>query len=243
MNVEDKRYNYKEVFMAYFIAHRGLSIEECENTVEAFSLAAERAYYGVECDVHVTADKKFVIFHDDTTGRVCTQDISVEGSTSARLQALEFKAGKEYKIPTLEDYLSVICPSRSRAVIELKIPIERRHIMRIIEICKSYIPLERIIFISFHLENLVAVRNLLPEQEIQLLTCSLSDEIITVLKKYRFGADADRIIVTKEIVDKLHSYGIPVNVWTCDDGEEAAKFISWGVDFITTNNLSERHFK
>lgn len=228
--------------MAYFIAHRGLSSKECENTVNAFELAAKSEYYGVECDVHVTSDEKFVIFHDDCTGRMCTRDLSVEGSTLKQLQALSFKRGGEYKIPTLQDYLSVISSGGSRAVIELKNPMKQQYILRIIEICKQYIPLENVIFISFCHENLITVRSALPEQQIQLLTCSLTDEIITVLKKYSFGADADRIIVTKEIVDKLHAHNISVNVWTCDDRDEAAKFISWGVDFITTNTLSEKDF-
>ena len=52
------------------IAHRGLSAIECENTNAAFIAAGNRSYFGIETDVHVTADKRFVIIHDDTMKRV-----------------------------------------------------------------------------------------------------------------------------------------------------------------------------
>ena len=46
------------------VAHRGLSGIERENTCPAFIAAANRSYYGVETDVHVTQDGQFVILHD-----------------------------------------------------------------------------------------------------------------------------------------------------------------------------------
>ena len=52
------------------IAHRGLSGLERENTCAAFIAAANRSYYGIETDVHVTADGKYILIHDDDTTRV-----------------------------------------------------------------------------------------------------------------------------------------------------------------------------
>ena len=40
-----------------------------------------------------------------------------------------------------------------------------------------------------------------------------------------------------ENIEKLHSKGIKVNCWTCDDKEVAEKLVSYGVDFITSNIL------
>jgi len=39
-----------------WIAHRGLSSEAPENTLESFRLAALNGYYGIECDVQSTKD-------------------------------------------------------------------------------------------------------------------------------------------------------------------------------------------
>ncbi len=49
------------------IAHRGLSYIECENSMPSFVAAANRSYFGIETDVHVTSDGKYVIIHDDST--------------------------------------------------------------------------------------------------------------------------------------------------------------------------------
>ena len=52
------------------IAHRGVSGIERENTAAAFVAAGNRGYYGIETDVHVTKDGKYIIIHDDDTKRV-----------------------------------------------------------------------------------------------------------------------------------------------------------------------------
>lgn len=52
------------------IAHRGVSGIECENTAAAFVTAGNRSYFGIETDVHRTADGQYIIIHDDDTKRV-----------------------------------------------------------------------------------------------------------------------------------------------------------------------------
>ena len=70
------------------IAHRGLSGIERENSVSAFVAAGNRDYYGIECDVHVTKDGKYVIYHDDTTGRLCEKDLRIEETDYEELARL-----------------------------------------------------------------------------------------------------------------------------------------------------------
>ena len=43
-----------------FVAHRGVSGLECENTAAAFIAAGNRTYYGVETDIWRTSDGKFL---------------------------------------------------------------------------------------------------------------------------------------------------------------------------------------
>ena len=45
-------------------AHRGASGYAPENTLEAFELAVRQGAYGVELDVHITADGYLVVAHD-----------------------------------------------------------------------------------------------------------------------------------------------------------------------------------
>ena len=62
------------------VAHRGVSGLEKENTLAAFVAAGNRSYYGVETDVHRTADGKYVVIHDSDTARVSPLHVEIEKS-------------------------------------------------------------------------------------------------------------------------------------------------------------------
>ena len=218
------------------IAHRGLSGIEMENTSAAFKAACERSYYGIETDVHVTKDGKYIIFHDDGTGRLCEQNLIIEETDFEILRSLNFKDGIS-EMPTLSEYLQVVSRYKKVAVIELKKPMRENNIEEIIEICKREYTLDKIIFISFDIENLVAVRKLLPKQKIQLLADKFNGELIKSLKEYEFDLDIRYDLLTKEKIKELRENDIIINCWTCDDRQKAEELIGFGVDFITTNIL------
>ena len=68
------------------IAHRGLSGIERENTNAAFVAAGNRSYYGIETDIHRTADGNFVVCHDNDLLRVAGEKIPVEEVSLSVLQ-------------------------------------------------------------------------------------------------------------------------------------------------------------
>ena len=218
------------------IAHRGLSGIETENTLAAFEAACKRSFYGIETDVHVTKDGKYIIFHDDGTGRLCERNLIIEETDFETLRSLKFKDGIS-KMPTLSEYLQVVSRYKKVAVIELKKSMSESNIKEIIEICKQEYSLDNVIFISFDFENLVAIRKLLPKQKIQFLTEKFGGELIKSLKEYGFDLDICYSLLTEEIIKELHAYGVFINCWTCDDKKKAEELIGFGVDFITTNML------
>lgn len=223
------------------VSHRGLSGVELENTLAAFVAAGNRDCFGVETDVHVTADGKYVIIHDDRTGRVGETDLAVEESTFAQLREVRLleKDGKGYtdmqKLLSLQEYLCVMRRYEKTAVIELKNSMTEEHIANIARICKEEYDLSKIIFISFCYENLVTMRKLLPDQQLQYLTGMYENGIIEKLTKYGLGLDIEHSNLTKERIDELHAAGIVINCFTCDTAERAKELISWNVDMITSN--------
>ena len=68
------------------VAHRGLSGIERENTNAAFVAAGNRSYYGIETDIHRTADGRFVVNHDMNLARVAGENIPVEEVSLSVLQ-------------------------------------------------------------------------------------------------------------------------------------------------------------
>ena len=81
------------------IAHRGVSAIEQENTIASFLLASYKTYFGIETDVHVTKDNKFIICHDDNIKRVTGIDKIIENSTFDELKRIRvFDKDGSYKI-------------------------------------------------------------------------------------------------------------------------------------------------
>lgn len=236
--------NKKQVKM---IAHRGLSGIECENTNAAFVAAANRSYYGIETDIHITTDGRFVILHDSKTTRVCDVEVDVDNSSFNEIKALQLHDPRKHVeeegvvrrdlvIPTLEEYLSICKKYDKVAVIELKTDFTG-HFERLFETVESYHSLEKTVFISFGWKNVVEVRRLLPNQKAQFLCCEWKDELVEKLKENNLDLDINYPALTLEIVQKLHENGIKVNCWTTDLAQNAEKLVEMGVDYITSNIL------
>ena len=97
--------------------------------------------------------------------------------------------------------------------------------------------LENTVFISFVLENLITLRQLLPKQKIQYLVVSIDSEVLIALKQYSLDADVHYEGLLPEMVNTVHEMGQQVNVWTVNQPEIAMKMKAIGVDFITTDIL------
>ncbi len=225
------------------VAHRGLSGIEKENTNSAFVAAGNRSYFGIETDVHRTIDGKYVIIHDFATDRVAVDDLDVEHSTLESLRSLlltdtDGKKGRyDIRIPTLSEYISICKKYEKTAVLELKSDFTASEIAEIADIISSFGYLDNVIFISFILENLLILRKQLPDSTLQYLVGEFNDKIFNTLVENKLDLDIYYPSLTEEDVNKLHSAGIKVNCWTCDDAQYAEKLCAWGVDFITSDIL------
>lgn len=223
------------------IAHRGLSGIEMENTASAFVAAGNRSYFGIETDVHRTADGEFIIIHDDNTARVAQDAMIVEETTFETLRSLRLcdtdgkKCRRDLILPTLQEYTQICKKYGKASVLELKNHFSPADIDAIIAILREENWLENTIFISFDLPNLICVRERLPEQTAQFLISSFPDWLMDTLKKYTLDLDIYYKALTKELAHQLHEAGIKINVWTVDALDDAQRMVEFGVDFITSN--------
>lgn len=92
-----------------YIAHRGLFDNNNgipENSIIAFKKAI-RNNYAIELDVHLTKDKKLVVFHDNNLKRICGVNRIIEDLTYEELLKYNLLNTK-YKIPLFSEVLNLI---------------------------------------------------------------------------------------------------------------------------------------
>ena len=225
------------------VAHRGLSGLEKENTCAAFVAAGNRSHFGIETDIHPTIDGRFVCIHDNNTRRVGIDNLEVETSTFDTVRSVVLtdtdgaKGRVDLRIPTLEEYIRICKKYGKVSVLEIKGVFTRENLEKVIDIIKAEDYLPSVVFIAFNIENLIILRELLPDQPLQYLISEFPDDLIDTLLKYRLDLDIYYPALTEERVRALHERGIKVNCWTVNQPETACELISWGVDFITSNIL------
>lgn len=237
--------------MVKWISHRGESHDAPENTLAAFRLSLERNSDGMECDVHLTADGKVVVAHDNATWRMGSAELLVESSTYAELQELNVASGfeSEYpgeKIPLLSETFQYLGKDREY-YIELKganldlVPA----VAAVVQ--DSGIAPEQIVFISFSDELIKAIKIAMPQcRALWLKTLAVNGEIMSpeavVAKLDELGVDGidanGQAVLGAAWIDAVHKAGKIFAVWTIDNPWQAKKFIALGVDSITSNRAA-----
>ena len=229
------------------IAHKGYWLDTKENTAEAFIAAGKKSYYGIEADTRITADGEFVMIHDGNTNAATNGEtvVTIRETTWEEIQKIRLPGNDgtydtEYRIPRVEDYISICKEYGKVPFLELKDGHTKEELQSLIGKIESIGYLSETVFISFSWENCVLLRELLPDAKIMSLIeqDDITDELIEQLVEYDIGLDINqKRLWMKIFVENCHIKGVELGVWTCDDAAAAEKFISWGVDYITTNVL------
>ena len=109
-----------ESFRGLAFAHRGLHTRTIpENSMPAFAAAVKREL-PIELDIHLTRDKKIIVFHDDNLKRLCGVNFAPEELTWSQIRQLKL-AGTGYGIPLFRDVLMLV-DGKVPLMIELKLP-------------------------------------------------------------------------------------------------------------------------
>lgn len=236
-----------KVGFANVIAHRGLSGIERENTASAFVAAGNRRYVGIETDVHVTSDGKYILIHNDDTEFVAGDKLHVEETSYDTLRALKLfdmdgtKDRADLKLPNLTEYIRICKRYGKLCVLELKNAFTEKQVVEIAETFVREEYLSGAIFISFVYDNLVYLKKHFPEQPAQFLTdAPYEDTLIDKLKAHDLDLDIHHSRLTADNVKALHAAGIVINCWTVDKPEVAERLAGYGVDYITSNILEPK---
>ena len=230
------------------IAHRGESCDAPENTLAAFNLAWERGAKAVECDVHLSKDKKIIVIHDGNTLRTTDLDKPVAEQTETELKKLDAGKWKNPKwegatLSTLDEFLDTL-PVDGKLLVEVKCNIEIVPILKEL-LTKCKVKTEQIILMDFNYATVSEMKKTMRNYEVLWLSTMRRMKYIpvntdTLIRKTLFaGLNGLNVLnqsrVNEELVDKVKSAGLKLYVWTVDDPIEMKRLIDLGVDGIATN--------
>ena len=242
-------------------AHRGLSSLYPENSMAAFGAAKEAGIPGIELDIHLTTDRRLVVFHDDTTNRIvsgATRDLdfgagsnglSIEASDYALLAGLDIGTWKDpsfasQRMPLLETVLEAL-----GAAMYFDIEIKSRSLKDsglealLADLLKRHGMKDRCIVSSFNPLSLRRFKALLPEVPTAIIW-SRSEELYWYLRRGegRWIAAADLLKPEHGLVSGsrlFQSLRRPILPWTVDTEKDEARVLAAGAIGIISNKPQE----
>ncbi len=184
----------------------------------------------IELDVRKSIDNVLYIMHDKTTFRTGDRSLDIERATSEEISRVKLKNGEN--IPTLTDIIKAVS---SKSGLNLEIKSEGAGLATAEYLASSDYD-GYVLISSFHEEEVLSVRRMLPQ-----VATSLIFDVFAIHDVPSYADKGHEIIslrkrtVSKKLVDACHENGIDTYIWTVDEEEEMRKLISWGVDGIYTN--------
>jgi glycerophosphoryl diester phosphodiesterase len=223
------------------VAHRGASVDQPENTIEAFEAAIVAGADAVEFDVRLTADGVPVVIHDP--------DVSRTTDGQGLVSSLTLDEVRELGLPTLEETLECLA-GRSAADIELKNEVDEPGyepngspslgaILDTLDRVRFPGPL---LFSSFDRATLRRSRDLRPDVTTGLLTSAETDADSALELASSDGHPwvlpfvAQALNAGPSYVETVHGAEMRVGIWIADDPEMARTLFEWGVDAVATND-------
>ncbi|WP_045517027.1 glycerophosphodiester phosphodiesterase [Neobacillus niacini] len=229
------------------VAHRGAAGYAPENTVAAFDKGVDMKVDYIEIDVQRSKDGELVIIHDTTVDRTTDGTGSVKDLTFEQIRSLDAGSwkGEEFKgekIPTFDEILDRY-HGKVGILIELKAPelypgIEEQVAQKLKERNLDKQQNEKIIIQSFNFESMKITNSLLPKVPIGVLTSNRAHTTEQALKEFATYADyfnPSYGIVSKELVNQVHSLGMKIQSWTVRSQEAADFLLDMNVDGIITD--------
>ena len=244
------------------VAHRGASAEAPENTLAAVRRAIARDADSVEGDVQRTKDGQLVLLHDTTLARTTNvrrifprrapwlvNDFTADeiGCLDAGGWHSQQFAGE--RIPTLDQVVDVLRPSRTGLLLELKAVALHHGLARDVAATLRAVPgyvdaavaSGRLAVQSFDHDAMREHKELAPNVPVGALGTPGRAELGAI------ATWADQVnpvhwSVRRSYVETVHRHGMRCHVWTVNRPQQMRRALSLGVDGIITNHPGALRF-
>lgn len=237
--------NSKPTQSAVIVAHRGGAALGMENSLSCIAKGIAAGADMIEIDLHLTADNRIVVCHDQTIDRTTNGKGKIENMTLDELQQYRLIDAdgntSNETLPTLEDVLA-LCKGRCRMLIEIKKKKDQYVGIEALSdsLVKQFGMQDQIVFQSFNDDVLEKLHAIDPTLRLEKLLFFKTGDLIfdgTFVsfseEKYAYVASFNicKYFISQRFIRKMHEAGKKVKVWTVDH----PKKVPAGVDGIITN--------
>ena len=223
-----------------FIAHRGAENLVPENTLLSAEYASLVGFKAVECDIQLTIDGEWVVFHDDTVDAKTNGTGTIASMTLSQIKALNIDVSpirtryNNFKIPTLSEYLELCSSLNLEIMIEIKAG-TAQDLSKVFDITKRLGITDKI-YLAGNRSSLVYCKDnytknfkampliSLTNEEIDLVALTLPNSIVGV----------NYAGLTEGFANYIHSKSLQIAVWTIQPSNISLvdTYRKWGVRYI-----------
>jgi glycerophosphoryl diester phosphodiesterase len=214
--------------------HRGASWNNPELTESAFIAAAEEGADGFECDLRLSRDEVPVLWHNASM-----QEIARHSGLIAEMSYSEISAIYP-DVLTLDQFFDIALTYKKNILLETKHPvISGSRIEEVIVEKLQERKIRKSIDVSILSFSWGAIEKLRRIDPTISRTFLLSAHSLWLQARYSsadyLGPGINQIRRDPGIVEKIHSSGKKVAVWTVDTGSDIEMCRDLGVDILITN--------
>lgn len=226
------------------VAHRGAAGAAPENTLAAIERAIEDRADWVEIDVQESRDGRVVVVHDSDFMKLAGDPIKVWEGDLARLRQIDVgswfdPAFSDQRVPTLAEVLQAIRAAEAKLVIELKYyGHDQRLEQRVVEEVEAADMADSVVVMSLKLAGVQKLKQLRPAWTGGLLAATAIGDVTRL--------DTDFLAVNQNLashrfIERAHTAGKQVFVWTVNDALSLNHWMSMGVDGVITDEPALAH--
>jgi glycerophosphoryl diester phosphodiesterase len=211
------------------IGHRGAKGYVAENTLASFQKAMDLGCDGVELDVHLSADNKIMVIHDDTIDRTTLEKGFVNTIATTKLQQLG--------VPTLSEVLDLV---NKRCLVNIEIK-DTKATDFVVKLIQNYISENNwnysdFIISSFDWSVLESIHSTNSQIALGVLTENTLEEALIFAQKINaYSIHPYYQLLTKEKVTLYQDNGFLLFPWTVNDTHEIEKLKTFTVNGIISD--------
>ena len=241
--IELKDINRKDKIL--IAAHRGDQTKAVENTLQAFDDAIAAGVDMIETDVHITKDKRLILFHNSFVNHA-NKKIAINELSFAEIQKIEMfdrESKAKIAIPELSDLLK-LAKNKCYLNIEIKrnnIFSNQEYIDTVLDSIAKHGELSQLIFASFYYDLLEEFK----KKSSDILTAGIRiprQPLSPIELVNMIGIDAYITSLSSlnlEITANAQKAGVILGAYSIDNEKHFQKALKYGVTAMGTNKASE----